>query len=218
MQHSYFTSVRNFKNEISKRTFRQNAAYILSLKGDSHWLALSFACGVFIGISPFYGAHTVGALVIVSIFRFNLMTTMLGAWLTFPPTLPFIYYFCYRLGRLFLHDATCIPRSRLFETIDKIMHFNVAGLGLESRDVILIAKQLLLGCTDLWSFLFSWRLLHAALCDRSPPFQNPQVTWFGKMICPYGKIREIRHNSRHRITDREWIFTATVFRRGMGDE
>ncbi len=161
------------------------------MKGDSHWLALSFACGVFIGISPFYGAHTVGALVIVSIFRFNLMTTMMGAWLTFPPILPFVYYFSYRLGRFFLHDPVCVPRSRLLETINKIMHFNVAGLGLESRDVILIAKQLLLGCTivGLVCSMSGYFVIRYAI-DRYRSKTNI-VAWFGEMICPYGKIREI---------------------------
>ncbi|MBN1880109.1 DUF2062 domain-containing protein [bacterium] len=142
-------SAGDLKKEFSKRTLRQNASYILSLKGDSHWLSLSFAIGVLIGTSPFYGTHTVTALVLVSLFRFNLVTTIIGAWLSFPPIQPFIYYVGYRLGRVVLRDSGCVQKETLISTIKCIMHFDITTLGLESRDVILIAKQLLIGCTLL---------------------------------------------------------------------
>ncbi len=148
MGHSYFDSARNVKKRLTRQTLKQNAAYILSLSGDSHWLALSFAVGVFIGTTPFYGAHTILAITVVSIFRFNLPVTLVGAWLTLPPILPFVYYFGYRLGRLLLPGMERVPRAILFETINNIMRFNITGIN-QSREVIIIIKQLFLGCTVL---------------------------------------------------------------------
>jgi uncharacterized protein len=146
MRGSYFASARKVKKQITGKTFKQKASFILSLRGDSHWLAFSFAIGIFIGVTPFYGAHTVLAITLVSVFRFNLPATIIGAWLTFPPILPFVYYFGYRLGRFILPGTERVPRAILFETINNIMRFNITRIN-ESREVVAVIKQLFLGCT-----------------------------------------------------------------------
>lgn len=148
MRNSFFASARDVKKQITGKTFRQNATYIISLKGDAHWLALSFAIGLFIGTTPFYGAHTVLALMAVSIFRFNLPVLLMGAWLTMPPILPFIYYAGYRIGRFVLPGLDHVPRALLFDTINKIMTFDVARIR-ETKEVVILVKQLFLGCTVL---------------------------------------------------------------------
>lgn len=179
MLNSLFASARDVKKHFMERSLRQNAHYILSLKGDSHWLSLSFAIGIFIGVTPFYGAHTIAALAAVSLLRCNLVTTMIGTWLTVPPSLPFIYYLGYRLGRFILQDPVCIPKQALFASIEKIMHFNVAGLGLESQDVIQIAQQLLLGCTimGLVGSITGYFLLRWAIdCHRAKAAQRKART------------------------------------------
>jgi uncharacterized protein len=152
MHDSYFASTRDVRRQLARQSVRQNLIYILSLRGESHWLALSFAIGIFIGMSPLYGAHTVLTLTLVSVFRFNLTTMFIGAWMTFPPTLPFVYYFCYRFGRVLLPAESCIPRAVLFDTIDKIWHLNFAAISVERKDVFMILKQLTLGCTVLGVF------------------------------------------------------------------
>jgi uncharacterized protein len=148
MRISFFASARDVKKQITGKTLRQNAAYIISLKGDAHWLGLSFAIGLFIGTTPFYGAHTVLALMAISIFRFNLPTLLIGAWLTMPPILPFIYYAGYRIGRFVLPGLNHVPRALLFDTINKIMTFDVASIR-ETKEVVILVKQLFLGCTVL---------------------------------------------------------------------
>jgi hypothetical protein len=60
------------------------------------------AAGVFIGVTPFYGLHTLLALAAAYVFRLNKVATITGAWLNLPWFAPFVYGFCFRLGEAVL--------------------------------------------------------------------------------------------------------------------
>jgi hypothetical protein len=60
------------------------------------------ATGVFIGVTPFYGLHTLLALGVAYVFRLNKAATITGAWLNLPWFAPFVYAFCLRLGEAVL--------------------------------------------------------------------------------------------------------------------
>ncbi len=71
---------------------------LLSLKDSSHHIALSFAIGVFISISPFLGFHTIAALLIAWIFRLNKVAIMIGTYTNNPWTFAPVYGFGLWLG------------------------------------------------------------------------------------------------------------------------
>ncbi|MBN1550949.1 DUF2062 domain-containing protein [bacterium] len=81
-----------------RKKLREHLKDITKLKGNPTHIAFSFALGIFIGFSPFYGLHTIIALIFVYFFRLNALTTVVGAWVNMPFTAPFVYALCYAVG------------------------------------------------------------------------------------------------------------------------
>jgi uncharacterized protein (DUF2062 family) len=83
---------------FSWRRLRERATHVLHLDEEPSRLAAGMAAGVFIGLTPFYGLHTLLALAAAYVFRLNKVATITGAWLNLPWFAPFVYAFCLRLG------------------------------------------------------------------------------------------------------------------------
>jgi uncharacterized protein (DUF2062 family) len=71
---------------------------IFSVKDTPEKIAIAFAVGVFIGISPFLGLHTLMAIAFASILRLNRLVTLAGAFVTNPLTIIPIYSFATWMG------------------------------------------------------------------------------------------------------------------------
>lgn len=68
-----------------------------------HEIALGVAIGVFIGITPFYGLHILMAIIAALVIkRVNKVAIFLGLNISLPPTIPFITWAGYRIGRKML--------------------------------------------------------------------------------------------------------------------
>jgi uncharacterized protein (DUF2062 family) len=87
---------------FSWRHLRERATHVLHLDEEPSRLAAGMAVGVFIGLTPFYGLHTLLALVAAYVLRLNKAATITGAWLNLPWFAPFVYAFCFRLGEAVL--------------------------------------------------------------------------------------------------------------------
>lgn len=87
---------------LSWRGFRERVRGVLHLDEEPSRLAAAMAAGVFIGCTPFYGLHTLLALLVAFVFRLNKAATVTGAWINLPWFAPFIYAFCLRLGEAVL--------------------------------------------------------------------------------------------------------------------
>ena len=84
--------------------FRDRLRDILSLKDSPHRLAMAFAAGIFIGMSPLLGLHTVLGLAIAWAFRLNRIVTITGGIRNKPTgTIVPIYTFSTYIG------AKCLP-------------------------------------------------------------------------------------------------------------
>ena len=71
-----------------------------------HEIALGMAIGAFIGITPFYGFHIITAVITAVIMkRVNKLAIFLGMNISLPPTIPFITWAGYRIGRQMLGRA-----------------------------------------------------------------------------------------------------------------
>ncbi len=89
--------------------FRDRLRGILSIKDSPHRLATAFAMGVFIGVSPLLGLHTVLGIALAWIFRLNKIVTMTGVFVTNPWTIVPIYSFSVWVGAKFLGITHIIP-------------------------------------------------------------------------------------------------------------
>jgi len=90
---------------LLKLNYKEQIKKILSLDDPPEKIALSFSVGVFISISPFFGFHTILALVFSFLFKLNKVATITGSWMNNPWTIAPVYYIDYKIGSLIMgHD------------------------------------------------------------------------------------------------------------------
>ena len=77
---------------------RDKLRQILKVKDTPHRIAIAFALGVFMGISPLLGLHTIGAFFIAWLLRLNRLVAVVGVYITNPWTIVPIYTFCIWIG------------------------------------------------------------------------------------------------------------------------
>lgn len=81
----------------------------MTVKESPKKIALSFSAGVFIGMSPLLGLHTILGLIIASLFRLNKFVTVIGVYITNPWTIVPIYTFSTFIGARILGVKKVIP-------------------------------------------------------------------------------------------------------------
>jgi uncharacterized protein (DUF2062 family) len=91
------------EKEISLKTkiyngFKTAYGNLLKIRGEPREIALGFALGIFIGMSPTMGFQMPIAVFIAAIFRYNKVSAAMGVWITNPLTAPFLYSLTYLVG------------------------------------------------------------------------------------------------------------------------
>jgi len=89
--------------------FRDKLRQVLKVQDTPHRIALAFAMGVFWGISPLLGLHTVGALLTAWLFGLNRLVAVVGVYITNPWTIVPIYSFCILVGSRIVGLRQIIP-------------------------------------------------------------------------------------------------------------
>jgi uncharacterized protein (DUF2062 family) len=85
------------------KKLKEKILSLLKVHNTPAEIALGVAIGVFISILPVYGLHTI--LVIIAAFlirRANIIAMLVGTNFSLPPTVPFITWAGYNIGRLLL--------------------------------------------------------------------------------------------------------------------
>ena len=95
------------ENMPQKRlTLKARLLNLWKSNSSPHEIALGMAIGVFIGITPFYGFHIITAVVTAFTMKHvNKVAIFLGMNISLPPTIPFITWAGYRIGRQMLGSA-----------------------------------------------------------------------------------------------------------------
>jgi uncharacterized protein (DUF2062 family) len=93
-------------------------------------VAAAFAIGVFIGMSPLLGMHTILGLLIAWLFRLNRLITLVGVYVTNPWTIVPIYSFGTWFG------AKLIGLDNIIPDIDW-SHITLLGFLREFRPLLL---------------------------------------------------------------------------------
>ena len=63
----------------------------IKLRGDPRGIALGFALGLFIGMTPSIGFQMVIAAAIAASLKWNKISAAMGVWITNPLTAPLVY-------------------------------------------------------------------------------------------------------------------------------
>lgn len=97
---------RHWLEPIKKAYFR-----FLKIRGNPREIALGFALGVFVGMTPFMGLHTAIAVPLAALFKWNKFSAALAVWISNPLSAPAIYGITYYTGAkvLFIQDAYKLP-------------------------------------------------------------------------------------------------------------
>ncbi len=102
---------RYFRKKGFKRFFKEN---ILDSEGSNEIKAKSIALGVFVGLTPLWGFHTVVILFLASVLKLNKLLSYMGTHVSFPLFIPFIIFISMVVGGPFVGEQAQFT----YETLD----------------------------------------------------------------------------------------------------
>ncbi len=110
-----------------KLRFRDKFREVLKVKDSPHRIAISFAFGVFWGMSPLLGVHTIGAFFSAWLLRLNRFVAVIGVYITNPWTIVPIYSFSLWVGTKLIGMEEILPdidwKSAAFmDIVTKLSH------------------------------------------------------------------------------------------------
>ena len=109
-----------------RRKVKRAILRLLVMNNTPHDIALGTSIGVFIAILPLYGFHTLLVLIAALLVRrANKIAILVGTNISLPPTLPFITWAGYEIGRFILGNKLPPLRWEDFKgiTFQKILVF-----------------------------------------------------------------------------------------------
>jgi uncharacterized protein (DUF2062 family) len=83
----------------------------LKIRGNPREIALGFALGLLVGMSPFMGLHMAIAVPLAALFKWNKFSAALSVWISNPLSAPVIYGITYYVGKkvLFIENGYQLP-------------------------------------------------------------------------------------------------------------
>ena len=89
-----------------RRSWSRSSRYVVyrlrRLSATPHAIALGFAAGTFVAVTPYIGTHLIMAALIAWIIGGSIVAAILGTFLGNPLTYPFLWYASYEVGTLLL--------------------------------------------------------------------------------------------------------------------
>lgn len=108
----------------------------LKIHGDPREIALGFALGLFIGMTPYMGFQTAMAVLLAALFKWSKISAATAVWISNPVTAPIIYSVTYWVGSRMLgighasgrpHDLNLERVLQLLVKVPKL--FGILTLG-----------------------------------------------------------------------------------------
>lgn len=116
---------RYFRRKGFRRFFKEN---ILESDGSNKTKALSISLGIFIGLSPFWGFHTVLAISLAAIFKLNKFLSFIFSQISVAPLAPFIIGISMFLGSFFVSGNSNFSQQEFnFEMIKNNLFQYIIG-------------------------------------------------------------------------------------------
>jgi hypothetical protein len=128
--------------------YKRLAAWLVEHRGTPHTIALGFAIGIFVALTPTVGIQMILGATIAHVFRANRVIAAAMAWITNPLTIVPIYYFNYRVGLLFMSGDASRGRAFIRALSDISLfdpHSIVIGFRLMAQEFAGIAGVLWVG-------------------------------------------------------------------------
>lgn len=139
---------------------------IFYIKDPPSRIALTFSIGLFIGMSPLIGLHTLIALTIAIIFRLNKLVILIATYLTNPWTIVPIYTFSTIIGAKILNRSIKIEIDWHHLTLSQVLH-NTGNLLLP-----FITGSIIVGFI---SSVLSYIIIYLILSKRRRLYETPKI-------------------------------------------
>jgi len=88
----------NEKSGLLQVSVRKTYERFLKIRGTPREIALGFALGLFVGMSPTMGFQMAIAVFLAALFKWNKLSAVASVWVTNPVTAPVIYGLTYFIG------------------------------------------------------------------------------------------------------------------------
>ncbi len=128
---------RKLKKKGLKRFLKED---LLHSNDSAEKKAFSIALGVFIGLSPIWGFHTVSVIFMALLFRLNKVIAFAFSNVSLPPFIPFILYFSLKLGGWILGENFVLSMNEIdpsLELVKYLKSYIVGSLALSVSAAIL---------------------------------------------------------------------------------
>lgn len=119
--------------------FREKFKSIFKVKDSPHRIALAFAVGVFMGVSPLLGLHYIGGIFLAWLLRLNKLVAIVGVSVNNPWTIVPLSTFCVWVG------AKLIGIKQVLPEVDwkSLSLMNILNRLADFENFMLIVKKLM---------------------------------------------------------------------------
>ncbi|MCB0454558.1 MAG: DUF2062 domain-containing protein [Aequorivita sp.] len=119
----FYIKPRNLFRKLKKKGFKRFLMEDLFGSDDpAEKKAFSIALGVFIGLSPIWGFHTVTVIFLALLLNLNKVIAFAFSNVSLPPFIPFILYFSLKLGSWILGESFVLSMSEIDPSIELVKY------------------------------------------------------------------------------------------------
>jgi uncharacterized protein (DUF2062 family) len=132
------------KKDSPQNWLRRLYERFVRIRGHPREIALGFALGIFIGMTPTMGIQMPIAVFIAAIFKWSKISAASGVWISNPFTAPFIYGSTYVVGAnlLGLKAALTLPEELTWSLVKEMLRNAPSILGALTVGGILVGLPL----------------------------------------------------------------------------
>tara|TARA_R110002049_G_scaffold1687_14_gene12837 strand:- start:824 stop:2020 length:1197 start_codon:yes stop_codon:yes gene_type:complete len=128
---------RDLLRKLRKKGFKRFVMEDLFGSMDSpQKKALSIALGVFIGLSPFWGFHTIIVLFLAIVLKLNKAIAFAFSNVSLPPFIPFVLYASSKMGQFVLGIEYSYTMEEMTENFELVKHLKTYIVGSFSLAVL----------------------------------------------------------------------------------
>jgi len=119
----FYIKPRNLFRKLKKKGLKRFVMEDLLGSDDSaEKKAFSIALGIFIGLSPLWGFHTVTVIFLALLLNLNKVIAFAFSNVSLPPFIPFILYFSLKLGSWLLGENFVLSMSEIDPSIELVKY------------------------------------------------------------------------------------------------
>ena len=158
----FYIIPRNFFRRLKKKGFKKFIVEDFLANQDSpKKKALSIALGVFLGLSPLWGFHTVIVIFLAILLKLNKVIAFVFSNISLPPFIPFVLMLSLKVGDWVTGQETSYSISDLKQNFDAIKHLKTYLIGSITLSVSSAIIFGLLGYIVFNIFNSKSKMLHA---------------------------------------------------------